>query len=166
MELMKRLRMTLHFEVTVEDLTDERLREYYRPFRNYDEIVGDLKFWANLSRQIRLQGALLEDEEALARFLTYIVTTEVDSRVDSRLGEVFRMGGEQIEEEIFEPLFSRLDEDDARYFREVSAAGALWENIEVLSHSFIVKWTVATLEEVRTVVQGSSDEFARNLDYP
>lgn len=160
MELMKRLRMTLDFEVTVEDLTDEKLREYYRPFRNYDEMVGDAEFWANLSRQIRLQRALLEDEEALGRFLTYIVTTEVDSRVDSRLGEVFLMGGEQIEEDIFEPIFWRLGDEDARYFREVSEAGAFWESVEVLSQSFMVRWTDASLDEISTVAEGSFNELA------
>lgn len=157
MELQKRLRITLDFKVSVSEITDESLREYYRPFINYEDLVGDAEFWANISRQARLQKVLLEDKEALRRFLTYIVIDEVDSSFDSRLGEVFGVNGEWIEEEILEPVFSRLDEDDARYFREVSEAGALWENVEVLSKSFAVKWTAASLDEMQTVMVGSFD---------
>lgn len=159
MELKKQLRMTLDFKVSVNEITDESLREYYRPFTNYADIVGDAEFWANIGRQVRLQKVLLEDEEALRRFLAYVVVDEVDSTFDSRLREVFGVNGEWIEEEILEPVFSRLDEDDAKYFREVSEAGALWENVEVLSKSFAVKWTAASLDEMQTVMVGSFDEL-------
>lgn len=159
MELKKQLRMTLDFRVSISEITDESLREYYRSFINYADIVGDAEFWANISRQARLQKVLLEDKEALRRFLTYVVVDEVDSSFDSRLGEVFGVNGEWIEEEILEPIFSRLDGDDARYFREVSEAGALWENVEVLSKSFAVKWAGASLDEMQTVMVGSFDEL-------
>lgn len=154
----KRLRMSLDFEVSVEEITDESLREHYRRSSNYAEIVGDLEVWANLSRQIRLQRALFEDEEALRRFLAFVVTDEVDSSLDSRLGEVFGVSGNQNEEEILGPVFGRLEEEDARYFREVSAAGSLFESIEVLSRSFKVRWTGASLEEIKNVAEGLFDE--------
>lgn len=154
----KRLRMTLDFEVEVAELTDERLREYYRRFGNYEELVGDAETWENISRQRRLQRALLEDEEALGRFLTYVVVDEVDSRLDSRLGETFRVGGEREEEEILGPVFARLGEEDARYFREVSEAGALWENVEALSKCFVVRWKAALLEDVRVIAEEAVDD--------
>jgi len=151
--------MMLDFEVTIEEVTDESLREYYRHSSNYEELVRDEEQWGNLSRQIRLQRALLEDEEALRRFLTYVVIERVDSNVDSELGKVFRAAGETIEDEILEPLFSRLDEEDASYFREASEAGELFECIEVLSRSFRARWTGAILEEIRPVGEGSLDEL-------
>jgi hypothetical protein len=160
MELKKQLRMTLDFMVSVNEITDESLRDYYRAFISYEELVGDAELWANIGRQVRLQKVLLEDDEALRRFLTYVVVNEVDSSLDSRLGEVFSVSGECIEEEIFEPVFSRLGEDDARYFREVSEGGALWENVEVLSRSFVVSWTSASLEELRAVAIGSPEDVA------
>lgn len=153
----KRLRMSLDFEVSVSEITDESMRDYYRRFRNFEAMVGDEEFWANLSRQVRLQRALLEDDESLCRFLTYAVVNEVDSRLDSRLGEVFSVNGRRIEEEILEPLFSRLGEEDAQYFMEMSAAGTLWENVEVMNKSFIVRWKGATLDEVRSIADGSVD---------
>jgi len=141
----KRLRMVLDFDVTVEELTDESLREYYRRFRSYEEMAGDLETWANVTRQLRLQRALLEDEEALGRFLTQVVVDEVDSRLDSRLGEVFGVSGMLAEEEILGRVFSRLDEEDAEFYRELSEGEVLHENIEALSRSFRAKWTSATL---------------------
>ena len=153
--LRKRLRMTLDFEVEVEELTDETLREFYGGSGSFEELVGDAETWANLNRQVRLQRALLEDEEALRRFLTYVVTDEVDPSLDSRLGEVF---GEDADEEILGAVFSRLDAEDAEYFREVRAAGALFDSTEVLNLGFRVRWKRATLEEIRQVGSGTPDK--------
>lgn len=149
--LNKRLRMVLDFEVMVEELTDESLRRYYRPFGNYEDIIGDPELWANVNRQLRLQKALLEDEEALGRFLAYVIVDQVDPRVDSRLGEVFGTIGERVEEEILEPVFGRLGEEDANFFRGVCEGGNLWEHVEVLNKAFVARWTGATLEEVKEV---------------
>src|SRR5215211_4522 len=93
--LEKRLRMVLDFEVTIEELTEEGLREYYRQFTGGEEGAANAEEWAGRSRQIRLQRALLEDDGALGRFLAYVVTNEVDSSLDSRLREAFGVGGER-----------------------------------------------------------------------
>ena len=151
----KRLRMVLDFEVTVEELTDESLHEYYRRSKGYEELSGDSEMWANVTRQARLQRALLEDEEALGRFITLVVVDEVDSRLDGRLGEVFGVGGMWGEEEILGPVISRLDEEDANFYRELVEGEALHENIEALNQSFRVVWSGATLEEVRPVAEGA-----------
>lgn len=155
--LRKRLRMTLDFEVEVEELTDESLREYYRRFPNFEEALGDEELWANISRQVRLQRALLEDEQVLNKYLTFVAAVEVDGSNDSGLAVVFGVGGETPEENIFGPLFSRLSEEDERFYREASAEGILFDNIEPLSRSFRAKWTRATLEEIRAVGEGSFD---------
>jgi hypothetical protein len=65
------------------------------------------------------------------------------------------VGGEQAEEDILGPVFGRLGEDDARFFREVSAEGALFDSIEVLSRSFVIRWVRAVLEETIGVAEGS-----------
>jgi hypothetical protein len=158
--LEKQMRMVLDFEVEVEELTEEALHAHYRRFRNYEELVDDPEGWENLRRQFRLQRALLEDETALPKFLTLVVVDEVDSRLDGRLGEVFGVGGMWSEEEILGPVFSQLGEEDERYFREVSAATALFDSIEVLSLSFSVRWVGATLEEAKSVAEGSFDDLS------
>jgi hypothetical protein len=161
--LRKRLRMVLDFEVEVEELTDESLRAYYRQFPDYEKTVGDRELWTNISRQTRLQRALLEDEQVLNKYLAFVATVEVDGSNDSELAEVFGVGGETPEEDIFGPLFSRLSEEDERFYREVSAEGILFENIEPLSRSFRAKWTGAMLEEIKVVAEGSFDNSSELL---
>jgi hypothetical protein len=156
--LRKRLRMVLDFEVEVEELTEEGLHAHYRQFTNYEDLAADSGWWENCSRQIRLQRALLEDDVAVRKFLTHVVTTEVDDSVNSRLAEVFGVGGVQTEEEILGPLFSRLGEEDERFYREVSADGILFDNTEPLSRSFKGRWVGATLEEVSVVGEGKMDK--------
>jgi hypothetical protein len=153
--IKRRLRMVLNFEVEVEELTEENLRDYYRRFKSYEEMAGDAEMWANVTRQARLQRALLEDEEALGRFITLVVVDEVDSRLDGRLGEVFGVGGMWGEEEILGPVCSRLDEEDANFYRGLIEGEALHENIEALNQSFQVVWRSARLEEVKRVAEGS-----------
>jgi hypothetical protein len=156
--IAKRLRMVLDFEVAVEELTDESLHEYYRRLKGYEELSGDAEMWANVTRQLRLQRALLKDEEALGRFITMVVVDEVDSRLDSRLGEVFGVGGMWGEEEILGPVISRLDEEDANFYRELIESELLHENTEALNRAFRVVWRRATLEEVRPVAESMIED--------
>jgi hypothetical protein len=158
--LEKRLRMVLDFEVTAEELTDETLHAHYRESADYEDMVGDREFWTNISRQIGLQRALLEDEVALKRYLTYVVTVEVDASVDSRVAEVFGVGMKRPEEDIFRPLFARVGTEDERFYREVIEEGVLFDNVEVLSRSFRCKWTGAVLEEIKLVTEGLVEEQA------
>jgi hypothetical protein len=144
----KRLRLTLDFEVFIEELTDESLREYYRKFPGYEDRTANAEQWDDLRRQIPLQRALLEDDEALRRFITYVVTNEVDPSLDSRLREAFGVGGERADEVILESVFSRLDAEDARYFREASKSESLFEAVEALSRSVRVRHVGADISEV------------------
>lgn len=153
--LKKRLRMVLDFEVEVEELTDESLREHYRHMGNFEEVVGDTEFWDNVRRQIRLQRTLLEDEQVLNKYLTYVAAVEVDGSTDSELAGVFGVGSDTPEEDIFEPLFSKLSRDDERFYRQVSKGKILFDQIEPLSRSFKAKWTGATLEEINALAEGS-----------
>jgi hypothetical protein len=155
--LKKRLRMVLDFEVEVEELTDESLREHYQHMGNFEEVVGDAEFWDNVRRQIRLQRALLADEQVLNKYLSYVAAVEVDGSTNSELAEVFGVGGDTPEEDIFEPLFSKLSQDDERFYRQVSEEKILYEQIEPLSMSFKAKWIGATLEEIERVAEGSFD---------
>jgi hypothetical protein len=152
--IAKRLRMVLDFEVEVEELTEEGLHTHYRQFGNYEELVADKGWWENAMRQLRLQRALLEDEEALRKYFTYVAAVEVDDSNDSRICEVFGVGGERAEEDILETLLPRLGEEDARFYRGVNEEEILFENAEAVSRSIRCRWTGARLEEVRPMAEG------------
>lgn len=153
--LKRRLSMVLDFEVEVEELTEEKLHLHYRQFRNYEELVADEGWWENARRQLRLQRVLLEDEEALRKYFTYVAAVEVDDSNDSRICEVFGVGGERAEEDILEPLLSRLSEEDEQFYREVEKEDLLFHNVEALSRSFKGRMIRAMMEEVSTVAEGT-----------
>jgi hypothetical protein len=107
----------------------------------------------HLERQRRLLRALLRDERVLDEFMTYLVTERVCSHTDSELGMVF---GVRPDEEMLEPVYSAMGEDDAQFFREVSQDGILWENTEQFQWCFAVDWTGATLFEIRAQKEGDT----------
>ena len=49
--MKKRLRMTLDFEVTINEITEEGLREHCHMFTNPDELLADPETHRNLGRQ-------------------------------------------------------------------------------------------------------------------
>jgi hypothetical protein len=150
--------MVLDFEVTVEELTDELLREYYRQFTGGEGRTANAEQWADRSRQIRLQRSLLEDDGALNRLLAYVVTNEIDSSLDSGLGEAFGVGGERADEVILEGVFSRLDEEDASYFRTAGESGTLFEAVEAVSRSIRARWVGADISEIKVAAQLSTED--------
>lgn len=138
----KHYRMTLDFRVLVGDVRKDGVE------RDEDDLEGADEL---LERQRRLLHALLRDERVLDEFMTYLVADRVCSHPDSELDMVF---GVRPDEEILEPVFSALGEDDARFFREVSQDGILWDNTEQFERCFAVDWTGATLIEIRAQKEG------------
>jgi len=140
----KHYRMTLDFRVLVGDVRKDEVERDGDDLEQADE---------HLERQRRLLRALLRDERVLDEFMTYLVTDRVCSHSDSELEMVF---GVRLDEEILEPVFSALGEDDARFFREVRRDGILWENTEQFESCFAVDWTGATLIEIAAQKEGDT----------
>jgi hypothetical protein len=138
----KHYRMTLDFRVLIGDVRKEGAESVGDDLEQVDE---------HLERQRRLLRALLRDERALDEFMTYLVIDRVCSHPDSELGMVF---GVRPDEEILEPVYSALGEDDAQFFREVRRDGILWENTEQFECCFAVDWTGATLIEIAAKKEG------------
>ena len=106
-----------------------------------------------MARQKRLLRALLCNEAVLGEFMTYLVTDRVCGHSDSELGRVF---GVRPQEEMLEPVYSEMGEEDARFFREVSEEGVFWENTELFEWCFAVDWTEASLIEVKWKREGDT----------
>lgn len=140
----KHYRMTLDFRVLVGDVRKDGVERDGDDLEQADE---------HLERQRRLLRALLRDERVLDEFLTYLVTDRVCGHSDSELGIVF---GVRPDEEILEPIFSALGDDDARFFRGVRQDGILWDNTEQFERCFAVDWTGATLIEIAVRKEGDT----------
>jgi hypothetical protein len=143
----KHYRMTLDFRVLIgeveEVIRDGDDAEHAREHRE---------------RQERLLRALLSNERVLGEFMTYLVTDRVCGHTDSELDKVF---GVRPEEEMLEPVYSGMGEDDARFFREVKDNGLFWDNTEQFEWCFAVDWTGANLVEIKAERQGDTSAAER-----
>lgn len=153
--LERRYRMTLDFRVLVTDL------------RWQDDGKGSAKDRRHrrerAERQVRLLRALLRDEAALREFMTYLLTDRVCGHQENELGRVF---GVRPEEEMLEPVYSKMSEDDAQFFREVAEEGLFMDNTWEFEESFAVDWLGANLSEVRWETEGdpTAADDTRDLD--
>ena len=138
----KRFRMMLDFRVLIGEVREEDIRR-----DNGDDWEHARE---HAERQNRLLRALLQDKEALRQFMTYLVTDRVCGHTDSELGRVFKV---RREEEMLEPAYTKMSEDDVRFFREVSEEGIFWENTEQFEWCFAVDWTEANLIEIKAEIE-------------
>lgn len=148
----KRFRMTLDFRVMIGEVEEKGIEKE-------DEKSDDRR--ERVERQHRLLRALLRDEAVLSEFMTYLVTDRVCGHSDSELGEVF---GVRSEEEMLEPVYSAMGEEDARFFREVKEEGIFWDNTEQFEWCFAVDWTGANLIEIKEEREG--DTAAAEREHP
>lgn len=129
-DIVKRIRATLEFNVHIRPITQETVREFYK--NETDEEI----YWEIPERQNRLLLALLSDKEALKKYLTYIFMSDLEYFLDSdSAGKV-----EDQDEEILEPIYSRMNEEDAQFFKEVREDGIFFDNIAHIQKAFFVKW--------------------------
>jgi hypothetical protein len=143
--LERRYRMTLDFRVLIGDIAEQDVAAG----DGGDENEGQ----DYVARQRRLLRALLRDEAVLAEFMTYLVTDRLCGHSDSELGRVF---GVRPQEEMLEPVYSGMREDDAQFFREMREADIFWENTERMEMSFEVEWTGASLIEIKWEREGDT----------
>jgi hypothetical protein len=149
----KHYRMTLDFRVLIGDVRKDGVERYGDDLEGADEVM---------ERQQRLLHALLRDERVLDEFMTYLVTDRVCGHTDSELEVVFSV---RPDEEILEPVFSALGEDDAQFFREVRRDGILWDNTEQFEFCFAVDWTGATLIEIAAKKEGDTSALETGQAY-
>lgn len=147
----RRFRMTLDFRVLIGDVGEGDIKEG----------DGGEHRREHTGRQRRLLRTLLRDEVVLREFMTYLVTDRVCGHADSELGKVF---GVREQEEMLEPVYAAMSEEDARFYREVREADVFWENTERFECSFGVEWTGARLVEVGWEREGETTLAGREAD--
>jgi hypothetical protein len=126
-----RYRVVLDFTAHIDEITDERVHESYRGHVDEDEAHWD---WMN--RQRRLQQAVLQNEQVLSEYLNYLMTYELDHRLDVDLAGAAE---DKEEEDILEPVYAQMT-DDEEYFRQAIRDGFFSEYIELVRDSFVVDW--------------------------
>jgi hypothetical protein len=152
--LEKRLRLTVDFKIIADEITRQTVENYYRHYVNYQELMRSALTWEIAERENRLLHTLIQNAEALDRFLTYVILDEVDPAEGSRVRELLQVGNE---EEILEPVILSLNEEDVEFFKGVCAEGLFHENTQLFKYSVSVEWLGARVMEIR-VLEGSVTE--------
>jgi hypothetical protein len=135
--LEKRLRLTVDFKISAGEITRETVEHYYRDYVNYQELMKNELMWEIAAKENRLLQALIKNDEALNRFLTYVILDEVDPAKGSHLRKMLQVGRE---EEILESVIQSLEEGDVNFFKRVTEKGLFHENTKLFEHSVGVEW--------------------------
>lgn len=152
--LEKRLRLTVDFKITADEITRQTVENYYRHYVNYQELMRSALTWEIAGREDRLLHTLIQNAEALDRFLIYVILDEVDPAEGSHLRELLRVGSE---EEILEPIILSLGEEDVEFFKRVRADGLFHENTQLFKYSVGVEWLGARIMEIRVLEGGVTE---------
>ncbi len=111
-------RIILDVNIRISEITPESVADYFKP----DETDEGLP-WEWAERQNRFLLALLQDEEALDRFLISIAEGDFDFLLESD-----RISGmsDEVEDALFEKVFTSMGGDDGVFFQEAKNDGILY----------------------------------------
>jgi hypothetical protein len=136
-------RVVMDFKIRVRAITPESVADEFTP--------SDDLTWEWAERQGRLLRALLDDEETLNQYLVSTARGDLAYLLESDQIEVLPPDEE---DDLFERVYQKLGEEDARFFREVREEGLLYDNTKLVHLSFVADWASAQLEELRLVGRG------------
>jgi hypothetical protein len=146
-------RVTLDVKVLISEITRETLRQHWQ----WDENNQD-GMWEQGGRQNRLLSALLENEEVLEKFLIYVIVSDLEGKlgIESR-------NGYQVEEteEILEPIYTVMAEEDAQFFREVRDKKIFSANTEIMEDCFVIDWDETKIKELHPTFSPVSVDAGR-----
>ncbi|HXU38257.1 MAG TPA: hypothetical protein VN937_18005 [Blastocatellia bacterium] len=146
--ILKQYRFVVECTFDIEDLTSDVVHRSLKPLLNYEEAIEDNKTWESADRQRRLLHALLQDKEALEKF----VRIQLAYRFQDLAMEVITPhldpdeGSDDPEEAILLPMIERMSSED------VAAFASLMETddciIDLLTECFILKLERLTISDV------------------
>ena len=139
-------RIVFDVNIRISEITPESVAAYFTP----DETDKGLP-WEWAERQNRFLLALLQDEEALDRFLTSIAKGDFGFLLDSD-----RISGlsDEDEDALFEKVFTGMGDEDSVFFREAKNDGILYHNIELVHKAFVTDWEGTNIKDVRVLKKG------------
>ena len=147
----KRFRLTMDFTMTVCEITHETLRNYFKAGIEFNS--------HNLEcarRENRLLLAVFRNKKLLKKVILSLLVDEARARMDEEQDNVFGM--EELVE-LLEPLYTRMDKDDAEYFQGSREVNCFFDSIEMFLNSFDIKCKKTSIEEVQVFVEGDVERI-------
>ncbi|MCA1565738.1 MAG: hypothetical protein LC803_08900 [Acidobacteria bacterium] len=139
----RKCRVVFDVNIHISEITPENVADQFTP----DE-TGEGLPWEWAERQNRLLLALLQDEAALAQFLTSITTSDFGSLLES---EHIRGMPDEAEGALFAKVFAMMGSDDRLFFQEALNEGALFDNIVLIHRAFVTDWKRVEIKDVRMI---------------
>ena len=96
-------------------------------------------------RQNRLLAALLKNKESLEKFLSYIIVNDLESKLGIELRSGYKV---EKTEEMLEPVYTAMDEEDAQFFQEVKDMRIFSENTDIMEDCFAIDWNETKILEI------------------
>lgn len=145
----RKCRVVLDVAIRINKITPENVAHYFTPSE-----TGAGLSWEWAERQNRLLHALLEDEASLNEFLRLITRDELEVITNNVYAKP------QSDDELFERIYCKMDEEDALYFETAQNDGLLGENLELLYKAFVIVWKEAAIKGVGVIRAGEDEAKA------
>jgi hypothetical protein len=130
-------RIVMDVKILVREITPGSVADEFTP--------SDDLAWEWAERQSRLLRALMCDGEVLNQYLISIAKDDLGALLES--DQIEGLPADE-EDELFERVYSKLGDEDARFFREARRDGILYENMRLVHKSFVTDWKGAELTEL------------------
>lgn len=132
--------IVMDVRIRIREITPENVADYFTPSE-----TGEGLSWEWAERQNRLLLALLSDEETFSEFLTRITRDELHMLIESA-HERYRS-----DDELFEKVYSKMDNADAIYFKTAKDDGLLSENTDLIHKAFVINWREASIKDAYVI---------------
>lgn len=148
----KRLRLTVDFMLLIAAMEQGDIEKYYRERTKAEGVAPPLAPREAAERLLLLLDALVRDEEAWRKYLTFVMLTELDPERATPLWGALGVKGEK---EVLWPVIRSLGGGVAGYGAKSGGAVEFDELIELLRGSRKLWVKGARLEEWGTLAAGS-----------
>jgi hypothetical protein len=136
-------RVVFDVNIRISEITPENVADTITP----DE-TGEGLPWEWAERQNRLLLALLQDEAALAQFLTSITTSDFGSLLES---DRIRGMPDEAEGALFARVLAGMGSNDCAFFQEALREGVFFDNIVLIHRAFMTDWQRVEIKDVRAL---------------
>ena len=143
--ILKQYRFVVECTYEVEDLTAEVVRRSLESHPDYEDVIKDKETWESADRQRRLLHGLLQDKEALEKFVQIQLAWQFQDLALEVIAPQLGLG-EDSEETILPPVIERMSPEDVASFESLMESDDCI--IDLLIECFNLKLERATISAV------------------
>jgi hypothetical protein len=150
---LKRYRLSMEFDLEIEELTEEVARRGLEKFSNRDELLRDYTWDEHYERQKRILHALLNRSDMLNRYVLWALVNEFEldakAYLEDFLSEHGYLGNKSDQDEaIISTVVDELSQEDQETLKKSIDDGVFWESHAEFIDCFHLKLRSAAVNEI------------------